>query len=347
MDWFEQQFVERVPELLSEFIDEPVRSVHIPEREEGSPDIVVQVGSYTFLVETKASGAAGSAQQLVERIQHFKPRKKHDILLAAVPHMGPAGKRYCKEQKVSWIDLSGNACIRGPGLLVRVSGARNQHSRPGRKANVFSRKSSRVVRQLLLDPLGTHTQKDLVRMTGLGQGFVSRILTRLKDDGFINSTTSNIRVRQPSRLLDAWEEFYDFSKHTIVHGHMSSRSATELLDRVVAALQREDLAYATTGLAGAWLLTHFAKFRICTFYLHEMPSKMTRQDIGFRPTTRGANVWFVLPNDDDVFSGCRDINDVTVAHPVQVYLDLRNHPERSREAADHLRGELLDWSSHG
>jgi hypothetical protein len=33
-------------------------------------------------------------------------------------------------------------------------------------------------------------------------------------------------------------------------------------------------------------------------------------------------------------------------HPVQVYLDLKDHPERSTEAAEALRKKLLPSSAH-
>jgi len=33
-------------------------------------------------------------------------------------------------------------------------------------------------------------------------------------------------------------------------------------------------------------------------------------------------------------------------HPVQAYLDLKDQPERAKEAAEQLRSELLKWSSH-
>ena len=38
---------------------------------------------------------------------------------------------------------------------------------------------------------------------------------------------------------------------------------------------------------------------------------------------------------------------VVCVHPVQIYLDLKKQPERAKEAADHLRAELLKWSANG
>jgi hypothetical protein len=48
-------------------------------------------------------------------------------------------------------------------------------------------------------------------------------------------------------------------------------------------------------------MTHFAAFRIATFFLAESPSKALREKLGFREDARGANLWLVLPNDAGVF----------------------------------------------
>lgn len=100
----------------------------------------------------------------------------------------------------------------------------------------------------------------------------------------------------------------------------------------------------TVGLAGAWLLTKFASFRVATIFLAEPPSKRLLCDLGFREEPRGANTWLVLPNDDGVFDGQEKIEGVACAHPVQVFRDLAGHPERAKEAADELRKRKLRWT---
>ena len=55
---------------------------------------------------------------------------------------------------------------------------------------------------------------------------------------------------------------------------------------------------------------------------------------------------FVVPKDEGVFHGSKKVESVTCAHPVQVYLDLFDHPERAMEAAGNLRIEFLNWNKH-
>jgi hypothetical protein len=57
----------------------------------------------------------------------------------------------------------------------------------------------------------------------------------------------------------------------------------------------------------------------------------------------GENVWLLLFRDEGVFDGATTAGGVTSVSPAQVYLDLAAHPERSKEAAETLRAELLNW----
>lgn len=64
------------------------------------------------------------------------------------------------------------------------------------------------------------------------------------------------------------------------------------------------------------------------------------ESIGFREGSSGANIWLIVPKDDDVFYEVDKVDNVPTVHPVQVYLDLKYHPERSGEAAEELLSNL-------
>jgi hypothetical protein len=164
---------------------------------------------------------------------------------------------------------------------------------------------------------------------------------RLVDDGFVRRVDRKIEVVSPRLLLDAWHEHYDFEKHTVIKGHIAARSGEDLVIALAKGVAAHEISCAMTGLAGAWLLSHFAGFRIATAFVDRLPSTRVLDELGFREDDAGANVWLVLPNDDAVFCGRKDRDGVTCAHPLQVYLDLKAHPERAREAAERVRQDLL------
>jgi hypothetical protein len=66
--------------------------------------------------------------------------------------------------------------------------------------------------------------------------------------------------------------------------------------------------------------------------------------VGWREVTEGANLWLVLPNDKGVFQGAVENEGILCVHPVQVYVDLKDHPERAIDAAEELRARCLAWA---
>ena len=150
-------------------------------------------------------------------------------------------------------------------------------------------------------------QRQLAHAAGVDEGFTSRIVHKLEADELVERDASGaIRVTNPKLMLDAWREGYDFSKHMILKGHMAGRSAEESLRRLVEPLQKKKLRVAVTGLAGAWLLTKFAGFRLTTVLVSDEPSRAGLAEAGFQGDERGANTWLVVPNDDGVFLGSEE-----------------------------------------
>ena len=99
--------------------------------------------------------------------------------MIVLPYMGKSGMDFCQDHDLSWIDLSGNAHIKAPRLLIHIEGRRNRYKNVGRPANVFAAKSARIVRQLLIEPGKGYNQRELSQITGLDEGHTSRIVCRL------------------------------------------------------------------------------------------------------------------------------------------------------------------------
>jgi len=307
-------------------------------------DVIFKAGRTRYGVKYRSHADAAS---VVAAVHGLKKMGAGVVPLVVVPHMGAAGARVCEEVGLGWFDLSGNGHLEAPGLRVHVEGKPNAFKRPGRPRSVFAPKSARITRWLLTHADERFSQDALARATSLGKGFVSRIVRRLEELSLIiRDPAGAVRPRDPKALLEAWREAYDFSKHEMVRGHVAARSSDEVLRRLHEGLAGAGVRHAATGLAGAWLWTGFAGFRLVAMFAAEMPGESWRRQAGFHEVERGENVWLVKPNDGGVFDGSTEREGISCAHPVQVYLDLKDHPERSAEAAEALRQERLTFPSH-
>jgi len=337
----EKQICSEVPSILSKYLELPQSAIQIKCDNNNKWDLKVR--DKVFLVEFKESSAIASLFGATRNIQQKLIFHKNKNLqpLIVVPYMGEKGRLFLEKEGISWLDLSGNVNIRMPGAYIRVEGRPNSFKQAGRPANVFAPKSSRIARQLLINPERRFTQREIAKETGLDEGLVSRVVKRIENDGLISrDKDGKIYVSNPDRLLDAWHEVYDFQSHSVTKGFMAARSGEELLKRVAAELSNEKIYYAITGLGAAWLYDRFASFRLLTVYVDRTPDLK-----GFRQEESGANLWLVVPNDTGVCAGASMKDGIRCVHPVQAHLDLKAQPERAEEAAENLRRNYLKYEN--
>ncbi|MFC1852242.1 type IV toxin-antitoxin system AbiEi family antitoxin [candidate division CSSED10-310 bacterium] len=311
-------------------------------------DGYIHVAGLVFGVQIKNSS---NYAQIMSALHVFKNMnslsEKSFIPLLVVPYMGELGRKLCQKEAVSWIDLSGNADIFHQNIRILIDGRPNLFTAPGRPPNPFAPKSSRITRWLLMNTDQAISQRELAQQTEMDEGFTSRIVTQLEKQGLIARLRDRtIVVPDPDSLLDAWRESYDFDQNHILKGHIAERSSNERLMKLSHMFQDHEIQHAATGLCAAWQYTQFAGFRIVTFYIDSHPSADLLSELKFREDVRGSNTWLVVPKDEGVFQGSSLVVDIQCVHPVQTYLDLFGHPERSKDAAEYIRSQLLNWNKN-
>lgn len=373
-----KQLVVDAPGALASALSIPVSSIVHGEARPGL-DLVLEAEGRTFAVVVPSTGSGAVEARASQAVAHAK-RVRRGVPLVLAPFMAPAARAACERAESSWLDLSGNAHIVAPGLRVIISGRPNQFLTPGRPPSLFAPRSARITRWLLTHYPDACTQRALARATGLTEGLVSRVVAGLEAErlvarvephempglGFGVGTGSGsgggggegagfggsfrhkppLHVRDPRLLLEAWREQSRFDRHELLVGHIAARSGESLTRFVSETLAASQVAHAATGLAAAWQMTHFAVFRLSTFFIASPLSREVKARLGLREDPRGANVWLAVPNDEGVFDQASEREGVRCVHPVQAYVDLKGHPERAAEAAQRLAVECMPWSRH-
>jgi hypothetical protein len=344
----EEQAIKRATELLCQWLDctppsdIELRAGHLDDSSD-SIDARIELNRMEFLIEYKRFGKVSAVASGIRRLENVNDNAEDVVRLLVVPFMHELGRKRCQEAGVSWVDLSGNADVTGPGVRIHVQGKPNRFKQPGRPPNVFAPKSSRVARILLYNRDSVFAQRELSEMAGLGEGYVSRIVRALEEQELIaRIENGKLTVKEPDLILDAWRESYDFGKHTILRGHVPARSGPSLLKELSESLSNADIKYAATGLGAAWQYTHFAAFRTSSIFIDEPIDTGTLSNLGFRESDTGPNTWFILPNDVSVFWEAKQVEGVQCVHPIQAYLDLKAHPERAEDAMSELRRLILE-----
>ncbi len=306
-------------------------------------DLVLRFGEMEFVFDIKSTDAISRLELAYRHLRGYTKGRERAVPILVVPFMGPKARDFARSKRLSWMDLSGNADIRGPGIRILVEGKPNRFASPGRPSTAFSHKASRISRVLLTEPERWWRQRELAEVTGLSGGYISKVVRRLREDDLLDHADGGLRPRSTALLLDAWAQVYDFQKHDIARFHAVGRTGPKVTKSLARKLaDQPSLKWAATGLSAAWLRSGHADHRLVTFYVSG--PLLNPDELGLRPVERGENVWIVVPRDEGVFHRTADVEGVQCVSTVQVYLDLLSHPERASEAAARLRTHELGWS---
>lgn len=349
----EQELITRARALLADLVELPGDKVEVEMPGIGpGPDALLRTGRTVYVVECRVATSTAALHHAIRAVKAHVARLRASssaadfVPLLLVPFMGPTGRILCQEEACSWLDLSGNANIRAPGHLIRITGNPNCFKHRGRPASAFSPMASRITRTLLTYPAVDFSQRQLAQKTGVDEGYVSRIVRNLADQGLVAKSGKLIRAPDPDLLLRAWLDDYDFDKHRRIAGHIPARDGDDLVRMLAETLshQPDQPPYAATGLAAAWCMGRYAAFRTASVYVHDEGALDELRNLSFRRTDRGANVWVLVPADVGVFQDVAIHDGVHCVTPVQVYLDLDAHPERARDVALEVQRRHLDWT---
>ncbi len=242
---------------------------------------------------------------------------------------------------VSWMDYAGNCRLVFPpyGIYVRRSGIENPFGKQLPKVlNVFSSKSSRVVRAMLQDPMRGWQLNELASRPDvqISPGLMSRIKRSLVEGGYALMREGQLRLKRPDDLLDDWVNHYRTHQPREYSFYM--RGELELVEQQVAHwCSKSNSDYALSRFSAAWRLApevryNLASLMVSTRAILAEPLMDLITNYGARKVDSGANLILQIADDESYFSN-RLGETLQTTSPLQTYLDLRAMDGRGEEAA--------------
>ena len=242
---------------------------------------------------------------------------------------------------VSWMDYAGNCRLVFPkyGIYVRRSGIENPFGKQlPRVLNVFSSKSSRVVRAMLQEPLrGWHLNELAAHPdVRVSPGLMSRIKRSLVEDGYAVMQAGQIRLKRSEDLLSDWVNHYRNHKPREYSFYM--RGELEQIEQQIAQwCSKSASQYALSRFSAAWRLAPEVRYNVASFMIPPRailaePLIDLASNYGARKIDSGANLVLQISDDESYFHN-RLGDTLPTTSPLQTYLDLRAMDGRGEEAA--------------
>jgi len=259
----------------------------------------------TFIVEGKRSFSARDAERMFSgRIPRtLRALNSSTPILVISEWLSPRTRELLEEQRVNYLDLTGNALIRldYPVVFIRSAGAiRAPKSAARGQVRLRGAKAGRVVR-LLLDVRPPYGVRELAAASGVAVSYVSRLLDSLDRDALLERTArGRVESVDVARLLRRWAESYDVFTTNQATAFLGPKGTKDVMERVWSRGQTSRARVAITGSFAAVRIAPVAAPRLLILYADQTEELAAL--LGLLPADEGSNVVLLDPYDPVVWN---------------------------------------------
>lgn len=273
------------------------------------------------------------------------------VLLAR--SLSPGAIEWLRERGANWADEAGQARIIGPdGLLVIRELAHPPDKGSVPRSFSWSKSAIAVAETILAHEDRPLRAAELAEESDWSDAQAAKVLKAFDGQGWTvkqgasRGPGAHRRLDDADGLLAAWSAAVADSPRATHIAHRATKDVMALLrNDLVPALERTS-GWAVSGWAGLELAAPFAT---TTPSLHiyiadtdfAAPLSEAIGGAGLREVDEGGRVTF-WATDARVFNCSRRVEDVPVVSAPRLFADLSSFGGRGGDAADHVKGELID-----
>jgi hypothetical protein len=350
-----EQFVEALralPDVRAEV--EPSSFAHRPDRGyDAKVDLWVAGRGLTLLIEAKKSFYPRDARQVLWRLKEFRdrwakgPNARETVLLLLAESISPGAKELLKEERVGYYDSGGSLFLPADGVYLYIDKPPPKSLAKSMRS-LFSGRRSQVLHALLMCRMNWFGVKDLAEHAEVSPATASQVLTELDRSDWLESRgqgpNKERHLIQPAALLDAWAKQLSIMRPSAMRRYyVPSVRVDGLMEKLDRVCTMHEVKYAITheaaGQRYAPFLSNISQVR-CRL-LAGRAADQAIGDLDARVVNEGANLVVIDAKSSGELLFRERIEDVWLASPIQVYLDLVRSEGRAKELAEHVRRERI------
>ena len=283
----------------------------------------------------KAPDGSASAAVMVEVRSTFAPRDVQSLLgglmrrlrkqtgempiLLVAPFLSPRTRELLAEERISYVDVTGNVRIdlRQPAVYIEAQGAQRDPTASPRSRGIRGAKAGAVVR-VLVDVRPPYIGAEIARSAKVNEGYNSRILDSLQDEGLIERLPHGpvTEVDWPAlirRRAGALDLFKDVGTYGFVARNGPGRELTALRE------MENERSFVITGSFAAARIAPVAVPAMLVLYA--MDPKRLADRLGLMSVENGADITLVRPDNDVVYDRAESDDGLLWAAPSQIAID--------------------------
>ena len=241
----QQELEDRAAVALRELLGEapPIHLENI-KLAAGAPDSEVDILAHinvadrphVLVCEVKSNGQPRNVRVALLQLRNYVAHLGDDAIPVFIaPYLSPEAQALCRENRVGFLDLVGNARLSFDNVFIeRLVACRPPADRRELKS-LFKPKSAQVLRVMLRDPNRAWRVAELAQTASVSLGHVSNVRTGLLDREWAQVSERGLFLSEPDALLNAWREDYEapagkrLGFYTTLHGSAFEEAARHVL----------------------------------------------------------------------------------------------------------------------
>ena len=227
-------------------------------------------------------------------------------------------------------------------MYIEQRGRKNPYSERRELRSLYSPKSERILRVLVISPRKAWKVQELANEAEVSLGLVSKVKQILELREWIDSQSRGLRLLDLEVALTEWAREYRYSKHGTFN-YFSFACGSDLEYQVFSAAKSCGIRIALTGFSAAVRYAPAVRYRRSMIYCAGEAAAIA-QELDLKQVASGANLTLIQPYDEGVFYGRESRDGLPIVSPIQTYLDLMKQAARGEEAAEALMQEVIQPS---
>ncbi|MBQ0141618.1 MAG: hypothetical protein KBT06_02245 [Prevotellaceae bacterium] len=294
-----------------------------------------------FFVDVKSNGEKRFAFEFIEKTKSYI---NNACCLFIAPYISETTAEMFRNNKTSFMDLSGNCYILTRRIIFHISGKHNQYIQVREKKNYLSKSSSAtsaILRTMLEQPEKLWKVKELSDATGKAIGTVSNVKAFLTEKGWINDQIHSFGLKDINELLHEWSKDYN-KKESLERQYYSLDSIPELERQISDWSLSHNNSALLSGFSAAARYAPVVRYNKVHVYVDEKYLHEFVNNLNLEQVQTGGNIVITIPHDNTPCMFSKTIDGSIVSSPVQTVLDLLSMPNRGEEAANAIIGKIFD-----
>ena len=305
---------------------------------------VVRIGDkrLRLVIEAKNNGQPRFARIAAFNLERALKGKTDEYGIFMAPYISLEAAKICLAEKIGYVDLAGNCRLSFGSVYIEQAGKPNPFAEKRDLRSLFSPKAARVLRVFLNDPKKPWRVQSLSKEADVSLGQVSNVKKLLEDREWLDQSDYGVRLKNPENLIFEWLE-YNKPRKGVARNYYSLKNYLDLEYELARVCEGEGIDYALTGFSGAARYAPKVRYQqIAAYVSGDMDIIAKKLDL--KEVSSGANVSLIAPIDKGILYGVRQIDEVWIVSPLQLYLDLSVMKNRGEEAAKAILDEVIKRS---